>query len=72
MSNRQEYALKVRWDETATPGLPTLIGPFATQAEALDFIRTSVPNGVAEILALAYPYSRGNSEARVGEVGAPR
>lgn len=48
-------------DVTWGPGveLPRYIGPFETDVEAAEFDRLNVPNGIAEILELHYPYKRG-------------
>lgn len=50
-----KYVLDIEWDEGID--LPSLVGPFATRAEADDWYRLNVPNGTGLTRALSYPYS---------------
>lgn len=57
VSSKVRYALDVTWVD-ALPGLPTLIGPFNTEAEAEEFARLNVtphPSS-ATVRTLAWPY----------------
>lgn len=50
------FALDIAWDEGVN--LPSLVGPFPTRAEAETWARLNIPNGVANVRALAWPYQR--------------
>lgn len=54
----EQCALDVAWDDTALPGLPTLIGPFDSTAEAQEWATLNVPNGTARVRPLSAPYAR--------------
>ena len=53
MSLHDGYAAHITWDK---PGLPDLVGPFATRDEAHEWCRLNVPNGSYEVWPLAWPY----------------
>lgn len=52
------YIIEVEWDK---PGLPRLVGPFATREEAAEWGSLNVRNGVWNVAPLAYPYMQGGN-----------
>jgi hypothetical protein len=50
------YALEIQWQ---VPGLPSLIGPFFSRAEAEGWAALNVANGSWEVRPLAGPYRDG-------------
>lgn len=49
------FALDIEWEK---PGLPRLVGPFPTEAEAVEWGELNIPNGTWSVSPLAWPYAR--------------
>jgi hypothetical protein len=60
------YLLDITWEK---PGLPPLVGPFSTRAEANQWAALNIPNGSFEVRPLAWPYLRSNPAAIGGAGG---
>ena len=55
------FVLEVIWREVSLPDLPTLLGPFADEAEAEHYAAINVTRGsVAIVRPLGQPYSTPN------------
>jgi len=54
-TDRRQRILDIQWD---VPGMPTLVGPFDTEAEADRWAVMNIPNGSWEIRPLGRPYAR--------------
>ena len=59
MSDRK-FILEIEW---AVPDLPNFVGPFGDDAEAREWARLNIPNGVWSVAPLAYPYARTEAES---------
>lgn len=59
------FLLDIEWDRPSpdSPKLPSLVGPFATRAEAQEWARLNIGSGSWECRPLAYPYYRGGHRA---------
>jgi hypothetical protein len=51
----QQFILEIEWDRA---GMPRLVGPFDTRAEAQEWGALNIDNGVWNIAPLSYPYLR--------------
>lgn len=52
----EPHVLDIAWDEGVD--LPSLVGPFDTAEEAVQWAKLNTPNGVAIVRPLSYPYLR--------------
>lgn len=56
MNETHPSVLRILWDEGVN--LPEFVGPFDSDAEAIDWADRNVPNGKATLIPLSYPYAR--------------
>lgn len=57
MSN-DSFMLEIEWGPDNLPDLPTKVGPFATEGEAVKWAELNAVRARWDVYALAYPYLR--------------
>jgi hypothetical protein len=63
-ADAETFVLEIEWDQ---PGLPSLVGPFATRQEATEWGALNVASGTWGVCPLAFPYyTRPSSRERRG------
>ena len=62
MSVIKHWYLAIAWQ---VEGLPNRVGPFTSEAEAAEWARINVPNGVWQIHPLAQPYAESVGRLKV-------
>lgn len=60
MTNDDVFALDIEWSSQDRPGLPQLVGPFATHLEARQWAKLNAARAVWTVRTLAWPYLRAN------------
>ena len=69
MPEKPTFILDIEWDKA---DLPSLVGPFETQTEAVQWGNQNIPNGTWSVRPVAWPYLRARHVNRTEKTGGNR